>query len=36
MRRAGKVTDDERAVLRIEWRAGMSGVEARSQPAGNA
>lgn len=27
MRRAGKVTDDERAVLRIEWRAGMSGVD---------
>lgn len=28
MRRAGKVAEDERAVLRIEWRAGMSGVEA--------
>lgn len=28
MRRAGKVSEDERAVLRIEWRAGMSGVEA--------
>ena len=28
MRRAGKVSDDERAVLRIEWRAGMSGVDA--------
>lgn len=28
MRRAGKVSEDERAVLRIEWRAGMSGVDA--------
>jgi hypothetical protein len=28
MRRTGKVAEDERAVLRIEWRAGMSGVEA--------
>ncbi len=28
MRRAGKVSDDERAVLRIEWRAGLSGVDA--------
>ncbi len=28
MRRAGKVSEDERAVLRIEWRAGLSGVEA--------
>lgn len=27
MRRAGKVSEDERAVLRIEWRAGMSGVD---------
>lgn len=27
MRRAGRVTEDERAVLRIEWRAGMSGVD---------
>lgn len=28
MRRAGMVSDDERAVLRIEWRAGLSGVDA--------
>ncbi len=28
MRRAGKVSEDERAVLRIEWRAGLSGVDA--------
>lgn len=28
MRRAGKLSEDERAVLRIEWRAGMSGVDA--------
>lgn len=27
MRRAGKVSEDERAVLRIEWRVGMAGVE---------
>lgn len=26
-RRIGKVSEDERAVLRVEWRAGMSGVE---------
>lgn len=28
MRRAGKVSEDERAVLRIEWRAGLSGIDA--------
>lgn len=27
LRRLGKVSDDERAVLRIEWRAGRTGVE---------
>ena len=27
LRRLGKVSEDERAVLRIEWRAGMSAVE---------
>ena len=31
MRRAGKVSEDERAVLRIEWRAGLSGVDADRQ-----
>lgn len=27
LRHLGKVSEDERAVLRIEWRAGLSGVE---------
>ncbi|KAF0166913.1 MAG: fimV2 [Rhodocyclaceae bacterium] len=27
LRRVGKVSEDERSVLRVEWRAGLSGVE---------
>ena len=27
LRRLGKVSEDERSVLRMEWRAGMAGVE---------
>ncbi|MDK9703187.1 MAG: hypothetical protein OEL20_08595 [Sulfuritalea sp.] len=27
IRRIGKVSEDERSVLRVEWRAGLSGVE---------